>query len=128
MPRNPEKNNVIDIQNQISILEKRINELEISIKGNKLYKKANKVKDPNKPKKYNSAYIYFNIEKVNEYKNKYPKTKINVIDIAKEAGNEWKNIKNDERKYEKYKKMEDLDKKRYKKEMVSYEKKTRYIL
>lgn len=120
MPRKSD-NNVNDIQKQISILEKRINELEISIKDNKLIKQK-KIKDPNKPKKYNSAYIYFNIEKVNEYKKKHPKTKINVIDIAKEAGKEWQNIKNDEKKYEKYKKMEDHDKKRYKKEMELYEK------
>jgi hypothetical protein len=37
MPRKSD-NNVNDIQKQISILEKRINELEISIKNNKLIK------------------------------------------------------------------------------------------
>lgn len=127
MPRKTEKKietkntNINDLQKQINILVKKVKELEISIKNNKLTKKS-KVKDPNKPKKYNSAYIFFNTERINEYKKKHPNIKLNVIDIAKESGKEWQKIKIDEKKYEKYKKMEDHDKKRYKKEIDLYEK------
>jgi hypothetical protein len=120
MPRKTENTNINDLQKQINILVKKVKDLEISIKNNKLTKKS-KLKDPYKPKRYISAYIFFNTERINEYKKKHPNIKLNVIDIAKESGKEWQKIKIDEKKYEKYKKMEDHDKKRYKKEIELYE-------
>lgn len=105
------------LQKEIESLEKRINKIEIHVKD---VNNVKKMKDPDAPKKYKSAYMFFNIEKINEYKKKHPNKKINVTEIAKQSGIEWKKIKEDERKYEKYKKMEDNDKKRYKKEIDKY--------
>ncbi len=109
------------LQKDIKLLEKRINNLELIVKDNK-NKNNKKIKDPNEPKKYKTAYMFFNIEKINEYKKKFPNNKINVAELAKQNGEEWKKIKEDEKKYEKYRKLEDNDKKRYKKEMDKYKK------
>lgn len=110
---------IISLQKEIESLENRIKKIEIKVKnGDKL----KKLKDPNMPKKNKSAYIFFNIERINSFKEKHPNEKINVSSIAKESGELWKKIKEDEKKYEKYKKLEDKDKKRYKKEMDVYEK------
>jgi hypothetical protein len=119
-------------QKDFKLLEDRFNKLEIQykeeikqlkneIKDINKHKKLKK-KDPNAPKKYKSAYIFFNIERINEHKNNFPNQKINVANIAKDSGKEWNKIKEDEKKYEKYKKMEESDKKRYKNEIDIYEK------
>lgn len=110
---------ILSLQKKIKKLEDRINKLEVDVKNNG---KSKKTKDPNEPKRYKSAYIFFNIERINEYKKKYPDKKIKVAEIAKESGIEWKKIKDDEKKYEKYKKLEDNDEKRYKKDLEKYEK------
>lgn len=107
------------LQKEIKILEERVKKIEIEIKN---INKRKKNKDPNAPKKYKTAYIFFNIERINEFKKKFPDNKINVSEMSKQSGKEWKKIKEDEKKYEKYKKLEDNDKKRYKKELDKYEK------
>ncbi len=107
------------LQKEIKILEERVKKIEIEIKN---INKRKKNKDPNTPKKYKTAYIFFNIERINEFKKKFPDNKINVSEMSKQSGKEWKKIKEDEKKYEKYKKLEDNDKKRYKKELDKYEK------
>lgn len=107
------------LQKEIKVLEERVKKIEIEIKN---INKRKKNKDPNAPKKYKTAYIFFNIERINEFKKKFPDNKINVSEMSKQSGKEWKKIKEDEKKYEKYKKLEDNDKKRYKKELDKYEK------
>lgn len=111
--------NIISLQEEIKKLESRVNKLEINVKNNSKLKKN---KDTNAPKRYKSAYIFFNLERINEYKKKFPNQKIKITDLSKESGIEWKKIKDDEKKYEKYKKMEDNDKKRYNKELDKYSK------
>lgn len=106
---------ITSLKKEIQLLENRISKLEVQ-------NKSKKIKDPNAPKKNKTAYMFYNIEKINEFKKKYPDQKIIVSEIAKESGKEWKKIKEDEKKYEKYKKLEDNDKKRYKKETDIYEK------
>lgn len=116
---------ILSLQKEIELLNERISKIEISIKNNENVnksKKTKKMKDINAPKKYKSAYMFFNIENINEYKKKNPDVKIKVSEIAKESGKEWKIIKNDDKKYNKYKKLEDHDKKRYEKEMEIYKK------
>lgn len=110
---------ILSLQKEIKKLEDRINKLEVDVKNNG---KSKKTKDPNSPKRYKSAYVFFNLERINEHKKKFPDKKIKVTEIAKESGIEWKKIKEDEKKYEKYKKLEDNDKKRYKKDLEKYEK------
>lgn len=117
---NKSKVNINELQKQINILEKKVSQLEITIKNNKQLKTRNK--DPNKPKKYKTAYMFFNIERVEDFKKKNPNIKINIIEIAKENTEKWKKVKEDEKIYEKYKKLEDKDKKRYKKELDIYNK------
>lgn len=121
MPKKAElqKKDVNELKKQINKLTKKLDKIEININNNK----TKKLKDPNEPKKYKNAYMFFNMEKIEDYKKKYPKNKINVVDIAKESGKEWKKVKSDEKKYEKYKKLEENDKKRYKKEIENYKKK-----
>lgn len=116
---NKSKININELKKQINILEKKVSQLEITIK-NKQLKTRNK--DPNKPKKNKTAYIFFNIERVEDFKKKNPNIKINIIEIAKENKEKWKKIKEDEKIYEKYKKLEDKDKNRYKKEIDIYNK------
>lgn len=110
---------ISSLQKEIELLEKRVDKLEIEVKNGI---KSKKNKDPLAPKKYKTAYMFFNIENINEHKKKFPSDKIIVSEIAKRSGEEWKKIKEDEKKYEKYKKLEDNDKKRYKKEFDKYEK------
>lgn len=84
--------------------------------------KSKKKKDINAPKRYKSAYIFFYVEKFNEYKNKYPNKSIKITEIHKELGlsQEWKDIKEDKTKYKKYKEMEDNDKKEYENKIELY--------
>jgi hypothetical protein len=117
---NKSKISINELQKQIKILEKKISQLEITTKNNKQLKIKNK--DPKKPKKYKTAYMFFNIERVEEFKKKNPNTKINIIEIAKENSEKWKKVKEDEKIYEKYKKLENKDKNRYKKELDTYNK------
>jgi hypothetical protein len=110
---------ILSLQKEIKKLEDRIKKLEVDVKNNG---KLKKTKDPNEPKRYKSAYMFFNLERINEHKKKFPNKKIKVTEIARESGIEWQKIKEDEKKYEKYKKLEDDDKKRYRKDLEKYEK------
>lgn len=119
---------ILSLKKEIELLNKRITKMEIDVKNNENVNKSKKtknVKDINAPKKFKSAYMFFNIENINEYKKKYPDVKIKVSEIAKESGKQWKIIKNDDKKYNKYKKLEDNDKKRYEKEIELYKNKTK---
>lgn len=110
---------VAELQKEIKLLENRINELEIKTKDvNKFNVK--RVKDPNAPKKPITAFIFFNKHKIDDYKKKNPGQKINVTLIGKQSGQEWKTLKDDEK--DKYLKMAIKDKKRYEKEITSYNK------
>lgn len=124
MPKKEENRKINELQKSVEKLIKRVKELEISIKHDNNVK-TKKIKDPNAPKKYKSAYIFFYIEKVEEFKRKNPGKKVDVINISKESGKEWNKIKNNDKKVEKYKKMEEEDKKRLEKEKDIYENKNK---
>jgi hypothetical protein len=102
-----------DIQKAIEKLTERIKQLEISVKI-----KEKKNKNINLLKKHKSAYIFFYIEKLEDFKRKNPEKKINVTEIAKESGKEWNRIKDDNKKIDKYIKMEKEDRKRVEKEKI----------
>lgn len=117
-------------------LEEKINNLEIQYKkqqniiDNEIKKhenikrnKNNKLKDPNMPKKPRSAYIFFYMENIVKYKKDNPKIEINVIELSKQSGKEWKSVKEDSEKYNIYKKMEEDDKLRYKNDINLYDNK-----
>lgn len=124
MPKKEENIKINELQKSVDKLIKRVKELEISIKhDNKV--KTKKIKDPNLPKKYKSAYIFFYIERLEEFKRKNPGKKVVVINISKESGKEWNKIKDNDKKVEKYKKMEEEDKKRLEKEKDIYENKNK---
>lgn len=108
-----------ELQKEIKSLENRINKLELEIKNNTKSKKTKK--DPNAPKKPVTGYMYFNKYKIDEYKKKHPGQKINITSISKQSGEEWKNLKENEK--DKYLKMAIKDKKRYEKEIIIYNKK-----
>lgn len=112
-----ERINKLEIQ-----YKKQQNIIDIEIKNIKEDKK-NKLKDPNKPKKPRSAYIFFYMENIDKYKKDNPKIEINIIGLSKQSGKEWKDIKEDSEKYKVYKKMEDDDKLRYKNDIILYDNK-----
>lgn len=112
MPRKKKEiktNEINDLQKTVDNLIKRVKELEI---------KTKKVEDRKKPKKHRSAYIFFYLERLEDFKRKNPGIKIVAIDIAKESGKEWSKIKNDDKKIGKYKKLEEEDRKRVEKENI----------
>lgn len=106
------------LKKEINLLEKRINELENIVKNNN---KPKKIKDTNAPKKPISAFIFFNKHKIDDYKKKNIGQKINVALIGKQSGQEWKKMSDHEK--DKFIKMATKDKKRYEKEIESYNKK-----
>lgn len=126
MPRKTDNIKINDIQKTIENLTNRIKELEISIKHDNTLKTKNN-KDRKKPKKYISAYLFFYMERLEDFKRKNPNININAADVAKESGKEWNKIKNDHKKIEKYKKMEEEDKKRIEKENILKIQKTLYL-
>lgn len=74
-------------------------------------------KDPNKPKKGRNAFMFFNGE-INLLIRKDNPT-FTTGEIAKEIGNRWQNLTDDEKK--KYQDMADKDKARHEEEMKTYE-------
>ena len=86
-----------------------------------------KVKDPNKPKRGKSSYLFFcadNREQVKEDLEKKGED-FKATDVTKELGNRWNSLKVskkaiDKKKYEKYVKQAEEDKERYGKEMADY--------
>lgn len=111
--------NITDLQKEVKLLEDRINKLEIKIKDNNKIN-IKKTKDPNAPKRPITSFIYYNKHKIDEFKKKNPGKKIDVTSIGKQSGQEWKNLKDEEK--DKYLKMAVKDKKRYEKEIVLYNK------
>ncbi len=104
------------LQKEINILSKRVSKLEVNIKNNN----TKKIKDPNAPKRPVTSFMLFNKHKLDEFKKKNPSQKISVTLIGKQSGQEWKNLKDDEK--DKYIKMANKEKKRYEKELALYNK------
>lgn len=75
------------------------------------------VKDPNKPKKGRSAYMFFNAEMSLEVRKLNPNYKMG--EVSQEVGNRWQKI-TDEQK-QKYTDMAEKDKGRHEEEMKGYE-------
>tara|TARA_Y100000389_G_C17422004_1_gene497279 strand:+ start:707 stop:1606 length:900 start_codon:yes stop_codon:yes gene_type:complete len=77
-------------------------------------------KDPNKPKRPFTHYIFYCNENRKKIKKEMPK--LNHKEIVKELGNRWKEIKNDSDKtlFNKYLELSEKDKKRYSIEMKKY--------
>lgn len=80
-------------------------------------KKGKKKKDPNKPKRARSAYIFFSMDKRDEVKEDNPD--INNREIMSELGKRWSKIKGTT-EAKKYVKQAAKDKKRYNAEMEEY--------
>ncbi|KJH52392.1 HMG box [Dictyocaulus viviparus] len=75
-------------------------------------KSERKKKDPNAPKRAQSAYMLW----LNENRSKLAKPGMSVVDVSRAAGVEWATVK-DKSKWEKQAAEE---KKRYEKEMAAY--------
>lgn len=75
-----------------------------------------KLKDPNKPKRYMSAFMFFSVETHAQTRKDNPQ--MALPQIAKETGNKWKEL--DEEKRKKYEEMMQQDKQRHEKEMELY--------
>nr|CDJ83555.1 High mobility group domain containing protein [Haemonchus contortus] len=75
-------------------------------------KAERKKKDPNAPKRAQSAYMLW----LNENRAKLSKPGMSVVDVSRAAGVEWATVK-DKSKWEK---MAAEEKKRYEKEMAAY--------
>lgn len=98
----------------------QIEELTNSILGNPL--KIKPMKDPNKPKRAASAYLFFceaERPKVMKSMAKNNKdSKIKLGDVAKELGKRWKSLSEDARNP--FVKKADKDKQRYEEAMAEY--------
>lgn len=78
-------------------------------------KKAKKKKDPNRPKRGKSAYIYFTMEeRANLPEGLSSKAAISEIAVR------WEELKKDPEKLEKYQQLAVADKERYEKEIAVY--------
>ena len=72
-----------------------------------------------KPKKGRNSYNMFCLENRKKIKEKHPNK--DSKEITKILSSEWKKIKSNDEEYEKYKKLAELDKERYNKEMKEFE-------
>ena len=81
-------------------------------------KKTNKNKDPTKPKKGKSAYIFFCQDKRSKVKEDHPE--MSPREITSELGRLWSEIKDNKRMISKYTKMSKVDKGRYDEAMKEY--------
>jgi structure-specific recognition protein 1 len=87
-----------------------------AVAGKSPTKKAKRAKkDPNAPKRGQSAYMYW----LAENRARLTKPGMGVTDVAKKAGEEWRKM-GDKSKWEK---MAVKDKERYDREMAAYKKK-----
>tara|TARA_B100000674_G_C37879030_1_gene933385 strand:+ start:1044 stop:1472 length:429 start_codon:yes stop_codon:yes gene_type:complete len=73
-------------------------------------------KDPNKPKKAKTSYMFFTNEKRKDVQDKYPELKMG--DISKKLGELWKEISEEDK--EKYRELSDHDRNRYEEELEQY--------
>ena len=84
-------------------------------------KEVKKVKDPNAPKRAQSAYFIYCGDKRQEVMEKMKKDgKIDVTAVSKELGVMWKNVSDKDKKS--YEKKAKKDKERYAKEKEEYDK------
>lgn len=111
-----------ELKKELDKLKITVNKLSKQIEDNNLKNnnKVKKTKDPNEPKGCLSAYMFFNKHKIEEYKKQHPGEKIYVTKIGKQSGQEWHTLKDEEK--DKYMKMAIKDKKRYEKEINTYNK------
>jgi hypothetical protein len=96
----------------------KITELTTSLLGDRL--KIKPMKDPAKPKRPTSSYLYFCQDARPKIMNKMGKnnTKLVLGDIAKELGKQWKALSESKRKV--YDDKSKKDKDRYEEEMEKY--------
>ena len=96
----------------------KIEELTHSLLGDPLKIKA--MKDPNKPKRPTSGYLYFCQDARPNVMKKMSKTNKKIVlgDIAKALGKKWKALTLDKRKV--YDEKSKKDKERYEEEMEKY--------
>jgi hypothetical protein len=109
-----------NIQDQIKHLSIRVENLE---KNNDIKNKKRELKkkrDPNKPNRVLSNYIFFYKDFRKEYLEKNPNINSKIIAIA--AGEEWTKIKENPKKIKKYNDMVTKDKQRYENELKEYNK------
>ena len=114
-----------NIVNNFSGKDFTTDELMLEFFGTKNYtpKDFKKQKDPDLPKRPNSAYFIFSNEKRPNLMEKSKKEtgKVDVTIVSKELGQMWKDLNSKKRKP--YEDKAVLDKKRYDKEMIAYKKK-----
>jgi len=98
--------------------EKEIPQLVETLLGKKL--KTKKLKDPNKPKRAKSSYLYYCDDKRDGVINKIKKGEkgVSISIISKELGSGWKQISDKDK--EQYIKLANDDKERYIEEMENY--------
>ena len=86
----------------------------------KILKKTNvKIKDPEKPKRGKSAFLFYCEEHREKLKKEFPL--LTVKEIVSKLGNNWQDLKkNNKEEVKKYEEMSLNDRNRYKNEMKSY--------
>ena len=96
----------------------KIDELKKMLLGERMKMKFKK--DPNKPKKPKSGFLFFCDEVRGEIIETHKKEngKVVIGDVAKELGKRWKKLTNSNKK--KYTEMKEEDKNRYAQQMESY--------
>lgn len=96
----------------------KIEELKTMLLGEKMKMKFKK--DPNKPKKPKSGFLFFCDEVRGKIIDDHRKTngKVVIGDVAKELGKLWKKLSNNNKK--KYNTMKENDKQRYAQQMEDY--------
>lgn len=81
--------------------------------------KDRKTKDPNKPKRGKSSYLFFCMDERPKVAKEHPN--MGAKEITSELGLRWGKLKEkDQKAVKKYEKMADADKERYAKEMEAY--------
>ena len=95
----------------------KIDELIYLFIGDAIKLKA--MKDPNKPKRAKTAYLYFCNERRPLIKKEFPKYK--MVDLSKKLGELWQKLKENDRK--KYKELAEKDKERFLEESDEYKNK-----
>ena len=95
----------------------KIDELIYLFIGDAIKLKA--MKDPNKPKRAKTAYLYFCNERRPLIKKEFPEYK--MVDLSKKLGELWQKLKENDRK--KYKELAEKDKERFLEESDEYKNK-----